>query len=137
VSYPSASLSIRFIHRTSDQLFPRADAQDKDSINTNRTEYTKSGTDDEMAGNQEAAFDPSITSPESEKNKASEGNDGNPLDVSPANPEVSKQFGREKEGGAENSGGGDKNSGRATQSGPASAKKAQKVRASSGESRFP
>jgi hypothetical protein len=75
VSYPSASLSIRFIHQTSYQLFPRADAQDKDSINTNRTEYTKSGTDDEIAGNQEAAFDPSITSPESEKNKASEGND--------------------------------------------------------------
>jgi hypothetical protein len=55
-------------------------------------------------------------------------NQGNPLDVSPANREVSKQFGREKEGGAENSGGGDKNSGRATRSGPGSPKKAQEVK---------
>ena len=46
--------------------------------------------------------------------KIYDSNQGNPLDVSPANPEVSKQLGPEKEGGAENSAGGDQNLGRTT-----------------------
>ncbi|CAF9937411.1 MAG: hypothetical protein ALECFALPRED_007242 [Alectoria fallacina] len=86
---------------------PRKDSQDKDSINTEATEYSKSATDDESARQEDAAFDPDITDPQQEKDKAGEGTgDGsdtnNPLDVSPANPEVSKQRG-ETEGGAENS----------------------------------
>ena len=125
---------------------PRKDSQDKDSINTEATEYSKSATDDEGAKQEEAAFNPDITDPQQEKDKAGEGtgegtvsksslhlrpdhpkafesswilyslymfprsstnaaslqDTNNPLDVSPANPEVSKQRG-ETEGGAENS----------------------------------
>ncbi|KAL2069664.1 hypothetical protein VTL71DRAFT_14343, partial [Oculimacula yallundae] len=76
--------------------------QDKDSIDTEATEYTKSGTDDGAAKQEEAAFDPSTTDPEQERKIAGKGTEGsgNPLDVSPANPEVSKQRGQ-TEGGAE------------------------------------
>lgn len=86
---------------------PRKDSQDKDSINTEATEYSKSGTDDASAKQEDAAFDPDITDPQEQKDKAGEGtgegtDTNNPLDVSPANPEVSKQRG-ETEGGAENS----------------------------------
>lgn len=53
--------------------YPRKDSQDKDSINREPTEYSKSGTDDGAAGQEEAAFDPSITDPGEEKEKAGEG----------------------------------------------------------------
>lgn len=42
-------------------------------MNTDATEYSKSGTDDRAAGEQEAAFDPNLTSPESQHEKAGEG----------------------------------------------------------------
>lgn len=44
--------------------FPRKDSQDKDSINREATEYAKSGTDDQTAAIEDAAFDPSKTDPE-------------------------------------------------------------------------
>ncbi|KAI9673048.1 MAG: hypothetical protein M1817_003212 [Caeruleum heppii] len=93
---------------------PRKDSQDKDSINTEATEYSKSGTDDQAAHEDQAAFDPNQTAPETEKQtadqesgvsqrqSASKGSDPNPLEVSPANPEVSKQR-DPQEGGAESS----------------------------------
>jgi hypothetical protein len=52
---------------------PRKDSQDKDSINTEATEYSKSGTDDGAARQEEAAFDPSKTDPQKEKDTAGEG----------------------------------------------------------------
>ncbi len=53
--------------------YPRKDSQDKDSINTEATEYSKSGTDDEGARQEDAAFNPEITDPQDEKDKAGEG----------------------------------------------------------------
>lgn len=95
--------------------------------------------------NQEAAFSPSITSPEGEKKKASEGNDVCPVvlvavDMKPTvltrsgqpsrciscNREVSKQLGPEKEGGAENSASGDNNLGETMRSGPGLPKKGRR-----------
>ena len=59
---------------TSSQLaYPRKDSQDKDSINTEATEYSKSGSDDEGARQEDAAFDPNITDPQEQKGKAGEG----------------------------------------------------------------
>ena len=52
---------------------PRKDSQDKDSINTEATEYSKSATDDEAARQGDAAFDPSITDPHEQHGKAGEG----------------------------------------------------------------
>ena len=105
--------------------YPRKDSQHKDSINTEATEYSKSATDDESARQGDSAFDPDITNPQHAKDVA-EQNKGvripynflillpaililmflqdtnNPLDVSPANPEVSKSRPKQ-EGGSQNS----------------------------------
>ena len=43
-------------------------------MNTEATEYSKSGTDDASAKQEEAAFDPNITDPGKQKDKAGEGN---------------------------------------------------------------
>jgi len=119
----STPLSARYLSQTPLSRYPRKDSQDKDSIDTEATEYTKSGTDDGAARQEEAAFDPSKTDPQTEKDKAGEGNEqsGNPLEVSAANPEVSKPRGTE-EGGAEKASGGKK------QSGGGSPKKGQQIR---------
>lgn len=111
---------------------PKKDSQNKDSINTEATEYSKSATDDEGARQEDAAFNPDITDPQEQKDKAGEGTGGgtdtnNPLDVSPANPEVSKQRG-ETEGGAENSSSSsDTESDRKRSSGGSSPSKGSKV----------
>ncbi|PQE17705.1 hypothetical protein CJF31_00005412 [Rutstroemia sp. NJR-2017a BVV2] len=90
----------RTLTRTRALLLPRKGAQDKDSIDRSPTEYTRSGTDDGAVSEQKAAFDPSMTSPEAEREEAGKGprkseepEGENPLDVSPANPEVSKPKG--------------------------------------------
>ena len=98
--------SIPFGHRSTEggKENPQRDAQqDREKMNTDANEYAKSGTDDTAAKNEEAAFDPNITSPEGAKQKAGEGNDENPLDMSPANPEVS-QGTSEEDGGAKKKG---------------------------------
>ncbi|KAE8453439.1 hypothetical protein EG329_010300 [Mollisiaceae sp. DMI_Dod_QoI] len=114
---PSVS-SIRPFSQILPATYPRKDSQDKDSINTEATEYSKSGTDDESARQEQAAFDGNTTDPGKEKDIAGEGEPENPLEVSPANPEVSKPRG-EQEGGADRP---EKN----TQSGGGSPKKAGK-----------
>ena len=53
--------------------YPRKDSQDKDSINTEATEYSKSATDDEGARQDDAAFNPDITDPQQQKDKAGQG----------------------------------------------------------------
>lgn len=57
------------------RAYPRKDSQDKDSIDTEATEYSKSGTDDGAAKQREAAFDPSTTDPQKEKDIAGKGNE--------------------------------------------------------------
>jgi hypothetical protein len=50
-------------------LWPKKESQDRDSINTESTEYTKSSTDESVA-HTEVAFDPTKRSPEDEKSQA-------------------------------------------------------------------
>jgi len=111
----------RRLSQTNFLRYPRKDSQDRESINTEATENTKSGTDDSAARQEEAAFDPNKTDPESEKGAAGVGNEqsGNPLEVSGANPDVSKER-NQTEGGAEHGTGQRK-------SGGGSPKKAGKV----------
>lgn len=52
--------------------YPRKDSQDRESMNTDATEYSKSSTDDEAARQDEAAYDPGLTDPGAQKKKASE-----------------------------------------------------------------
>lgn len=84
-------------------------------MNPEANEYSKSGTDDTSAANEDAAFNPNITDPQEAKDKAGEGNTVNPLDSSPANPEISQGTSEEEggskkkmsEGGGGRQGGGD------------------------------
>jgi len=102
---PFSVRTLRPFSQTPLPRLPRKGSEDRDSIDTEATEYSKSGTDDGSARQEEASFDPKTTDPQKEKKIAGEGEgSGNPLEVSPANPEVSKPRG-ETEGGAENSGG--------------------------------
>lgn len=70
-----APIRLQNLHQSCLLRLPRKDSQDKDSINTDATEYSKSGTDDDAARNEKAAFDPSQTKPGEEKEKAGEGNE--------------------------------------------------------------
>ncbi|KAF2804642.1 uncharacterized protein BDZ99DRAFT_451766 [Mytilinidion resinicola] len=90
------------LHSTPIRAFPRKDDQDRESLNPQSTEYSKSGSDDAAAGG-EAAFDPSTTSPEAEKESGEkEAGKHSALNVSPGNREVSEARGSE-EGGAQSS----------------------------------
>ncbi|KAJ6095881.1 hypothetical protein N7486_006627 [Penicillium sp. IBT 16267x] len=76
--------------------------EDRETLNPERTEATKSGTHSEVA-HHPTAYDPQNTRPESEmeaagKEKRDVGADGNPLNVSAANSDVSAWRGP-KEGG--------------------------------------
>ena len=65
--------SCRYISSSAPFANPRKDSQDKDSINTEATEYSKSATDDESARQGDAAFDPNVTDPHEQHGKAGEG----------------------------------------------------------------
>jgi hypothetical protein len=65
------------------------DAQlDRQKMNVDSNEGSKSGTDSSSAHQDEAAYNPNITQPQEAKEKAGEGNKYNPLDASGANPEL-------------------------------------------------
>ncbi|TAQ89364.1 hypothetical protein B7494_g2325 [Chlorociboria aeruginascens] len=86
------SFPIRAFSHSMPAKYPRKDSQDRNSINTEATEGSKSGTDDEAARQEDAAFNPEKTAPEEEKRVGGKGNEksGNPLEVSGANQDVSK-----------------------------------------------
>ena len=72
---------------------------DREKMNTESTEYSKSGSDAAAATEDDAAFDPDKTSPEAEKNSGGSSSN-NPLEVSPGNQDVS-QARDSTEGGSE------------------------------------
>jgi hypothetical protein len=65
--------STRQFNQTSLSRYPRKGFEDRNSINAEATEYTKSGTDNTAAEQDEAAFDPKKTDPQQEKETAGEG----------------------------------------------------------------
>lgn len=106
---PSRTPATRLPFSTSLQPQKEADntnsnLKDRETLNPERTEGTKSGTDSEVA-HHPAAYDPHNTAPESEmeaagKEKQEEGQERNPLNMSAANSDVSAWRGP-KEGGPE------------------------------------
>ncbi len=50
--------------------YARKDSQDRNSINRESLEYSRSGSDDKTAALDDAAFNPDITDPDSQKKKA-------------------------------------------------------------------
>lgn len=93
------------------------DAQlDREKMDTQANEYSKSGTDAASAEQEYTAFDPnSPNDPDEARKEAGKGNDVNPLDQSPANPELSSGTSevspgaakKQSEGGGGRRGGGD------------------------------
>lgn len=93
---PRASVTARAFHATTAPQLPYKDSQDRESLKPGSTEYTKSGRDDDASKNPDAAFNPNKTRPETEGATAGAGTQGNPLDASGANQELSTPTGNEK-----------------------------------------
>lgn len=60
-------------HHAARLAYPKKGSEDKDSIDRESSEYSKSGTDDQAAAMGDAAFDPEKTSPEEELDTAGQG----------------------------------------------------------------
>lgn len=71
----TSSIRLRPFSQTSLTGYPRKGFEDRDSINAEATEYSKSGTDNAAAEEEEAAFDPSKTDPKEELKTAGKGNE--------------------------------------------------------------
>lgn len=96
----SASLQSSF-HTTPAPLFAYKADQDRESLKPQSTQGSMSGTDQDAADS-DAAFDPSTTRPETEKDQAQDASGGNPLETSGANQSKSKPLG--ESGGQETHG---------------------------------
>ena len=106
------AIPLRHFSQSQRPCWPKKQSQDRESIDTESTEYSKSDTDD-SAAHSKVAFDPTTRSPEEEKSQASKEENvsqhstdpcqtkycadkkslqgsGSPLDVSPANQDISK-----------------------------------------------
>ncbi|CAI6331635.1 unnamed protein product [Periconia digitata] len=97
----AAPLPTRFVHTTPAYRLAAKHTQDKDSLDPQSNEYSKSGSDQATASSS-AAFDPQTTSPEGAERQAEQEGGGNSLDVSPGNADVSQSRG-DQEGGAQGS----------------------------------
>ncbi|KAH7065673.1 hypothetical protein BKA63DRAFT_585559 [Paraphoma chrysanthemicola] len=64
--------------------------QDPAKINTRSYEYSQSGGDDMVAGQSSASYDHASNDPAVSKTTAGKGNAVNPLEFSPASPDLSK-----------------------------------------------
>ncbi|KAI1611603.1 hypothetical protein EDD37DRAFT_650640 [Exophiala viscosa] len=98
---PLSTSPYRFASREDpeENKHPQRETQlDREKMNPEANEYAKSSSDDSAAKNEDAAFDPDITDPEEARKKAGEGNDVNPLDSSPANPDISSGTAEEQGG---------------------------------------
>ncbi|KAI0176541.1 hypothetical protein GGR52DRAFT_571504 [Hypoxylon sp. FL1284] len=80
----SCRLAARSLHQSA-ALRAYKDDMDRESFKPKSHEYTQSSTDEEVASNQDAAFNPNKTDPDTEKDTAGAGNSANPLNESPAN----------------------------------------------------
>jgi len=122
-AYRAEIVSIRHLHQGPISLSSKKGTHDKDEINPESNEYSKSGSDHEAAQMDDPSFNPKRTSPEKQKSKAGDVSEGaNPLEVSPANPDVSKGAGSKE---AQNSP--KEQSSSSKQSGHGSPKKGKKV----------
>lgn len=85
-------------------LQEQKDAQlDREKMNTESNEGTKTGTDTSSAAQEDAAFNRQ-SDPQTAKEKAGEGNQHNPLDASGANPELGKPTSEESSGAGDKTG---------------------------------
>lgn len=83
----------RLYHISTALRFPYKNSQDRKSLKPGSNDGTKSGRDDDVAAQKDAAFNPSKTDPETEREAAGRGNETNPLDASGADQGFSKPMG--------------------------------------------
>ncbi|KAL7817645.1 hypothetical protein V8C44DRAFT_321320 [Trichoderma aethiopicum] len=83
----------RQYHTTAALRLPYKNSQDRQTLKPGTNEGTRSGRDEDVAAQKDAAFNPSKTDPESEKEAAGRGNETNPLNASGANQEFNKPMG--------------------------------------------
>jgi hypothetical protein len=78
-----------FLPKTSSSI-PAQEEDDRHILSPRSTEYSKSGTDDAVAEQEHASFkESSCVDPVAQMERAGQGTEINPLEVSPANQEVS------------------------------------------------
>ncbi|KAF2097723.1 hypothetical protein NA57DRAFT_56910 [Rhizodiscina lignyota] len=95
----------RCFHAGTKYAYAQKDTQDKDTLKPRSTQYSQSEGGDDAAAT-ESAFDPSTSSPEESSKKVekeSGSNAGEPMEVSPGNPDVSKRKPEENQATAKSS----------------------------------
>lgn len=93
------SLSVTALRAAEKNPHPKREAmKDREKIEPSADEYAQSGSDSTAAANESAAFS-RTSDPQEAKKEAGKGNEVNPLDASPANPNLGTPT-REVEGGS-------------------------------------
>ncbi|KAM5346620.1 hypothetical protein ACJ41O_009625 [Fusarium nematophilum] len=96
----ATAVTARPFHTVTGLRAPYKDSQDRETLRPVSNENTKSGRDEQMAGEHaDTAFDPNATRPEEEAAQTSKESDSrgeDPLSASGANQELSKPMGDEK-----------------------------------------
>lgn len=96
-SRPCMTGIARLYHTSTTLRFPYKDSQDRESLKPGTNDGTRSGRDDDVSAQEDAAFNPRKTDPDAEREAAGRGNETNPLDASGANQEFSKPMGEGKQ----------------------------------------
>jgi len=78
----------RLVHQTAARPLPYKDSQNRESLKPRATDGTRSGATNDVAHQDDAAFDPNKTRPEEQRQAAEEEGGGNPLEFSGANKDV-------------------------------------------------
>ncbi|RFU77185.1 hypothetical protein TARUN_5057 [Trichoderma arundinaceum] len=83
-------------HASTALRLPYKNSQDRESLKPASNDGTRSARDEDVTAQEDAAFNPRKTDPETQREAAGRGNETNPLDASGANQEFSKPMGDEK-----------------------------------------
>ncbi|KAL7784977.1 hypothetical protein V8C37DRAFT_394914 [Trichoderma ceciliae] len=86
----------RLYHTSTALWLPYKYSQDRESLKPGSNEGTRSGRDEDVSAQDDAAFNPQKTDPDTQREAAGQGNKTNPLNASGANQEFSKPMGDEK-----------------------------------------
>ncbi|TPX10227.1 uncharacterized protein E0L32_001424 [Thyridium curvatum] len=87
----------RPFHGAAARCLPYKDDQDRESLKPRAQDSSKSSSDDDAAAHSDAAFNPDKTSPEAAKKSAKQASNGDPLEASGANQDISKPKEAKKE----------------------------------------
>lgn len=87
---PTAVASLNRTYHQSGRLAAYKDDQDRESLKPRPTDGTQSGSVYDVVDKKDASFNPKNTEPEAERESAARESNGNPLEASGANQELSR-----------------------------------------------